>query len=98
MEKWTGSRNKPVGDSSTSYHSIKIAEYDVVFDNRLLHGTFPNDSPPMRLELHVRMVPHSTASKGAFSAENVPKRHDKWARFFESYGLNYRATNSNSGS
>lgn len=107
MNQWAGDNEKPKDYDMTSYRSVKIAADDpaqqlaqkipvkagdmVVFDSRLLHGTFPNESSSMRLVQYVRMMPAATAKCDVFSAENVLKRHSDWKEILESYQLDKRS-------
>lgn len=50
----------------------------IVFDSRLLHGTFQNESESVRLVQYVRMMPQSMATGDVFSATNVLERHPSW--------------------
>ena len=63
----------------------------VVFDSRLLHGTFANESKQMRLVQYVRMMPHDMAEGDVFSAPSVLDRHVDWREVLDSYPLDDRA-------
>ena len=63
----------------------------LVFDSRLLHGTFQNNSPKMRLVQYVRTMPQSMAKGDVFSAVNVLERHPDWRKVLKSYDLYERA-------
>jgi Phytanoyl-CoA dioxygenase (PhyH) len=101
IEQWAGSNAMPSNYSMSSYRSVKIADHDpanelsqkipikagdmLVFDSRLLHGTFANESSSMRLVQYVRMMPSSMARGDVFSAVNVLERHADWRKVLESY-------------
>lgn len=77
LENWAKTNEMPEDYNMTSYRSIKISDDDpaqhlsqnvpikagdmLVFDSRLLHGTFPNTSRSMRLVQYVRMMPEQVA-------------------------------------
>lgn len=63
----------------------------IVFDSRLLHGTFENKSPSMRLVQYVRMMPKDMTADDDFSATNVLERHPGWRDVLESYPLDDRS-------
>mmetsp|Transcript_30877 Transcript_30877/g.46881 ORF Transcript_30877/g.46881 Transcript_30877/m.46881 type:complete len:380 (-) Transcript_30877:103-1242(-) len=106
MEHWADGNEIPNNYNMTSYRSVKIAVDDpaqqlsqripiqagdmIVFDSRLLHGTFPNNSSSMRLVQYVRMMPESLAKADVFSASNVLERHVSWQEKLESYPMNDR--------
>lgn len=107
LEQWADSHEMPDGYSMTSYQSVKISNDDpaqsfsqkipvragdmVVFDSRLLHGTFENKSQAMRLVQYVRMMPHEMANGDVFSATNVLARHPDWKEVLRSYPLDNRS-------
>ena len=106
LEQWAKRHDKPKDYNMTSYRSVKILDDDpmqhlsqkipikagdmLIFDSRLLHGTFPNHSPSMRLVQYVRMMPSDWAKSDVFSAENVLGRHPNWRDRLNSYGLSER--------
>mmetsp|Transcript_14464 Transcript_14464/g.21317 ORF Transcript_14464/g.21317 Transcript_14464/m.21317 type:complete len:340 (+) Transcript_14464:16-1035(+) len=107
LEEWAGRNKVPKGYSLTSPHSVKLPGDDpaqhlsqkipikagdmVVFDSRLLHGTFQNESQSMRLVQYIRMMPISMAEGDRFSATQSLKKHPDWRQLFESYGLDSQA-------
>lgn len=107
LEQWANSHEMPDGYTMTSYRSVKVSSDDpaqqfsqkipvhagdmVVFDSRLLHGTFANESKQMRLVQYVRMMPHAQAEGDVFSAPNVLDRHVDWRKILDSYPLDDRA-------
>mmetsp|Transcript_2813 Transcript_2813/g.6150 ORF Transcript_2813/g.6150 Transcript_2813/m.6150 type:complete len:194 (+) Transcript_2813:514-1095(+) len=107
LEQWAGSNEMPNGYDLTSYRSVKVSKDDpaqslsqgipikagdmIVFDSRLLHGTFENASSSMRLVQYVRMMPKDMAGGDVFSASNVLERHPGWRKTLESYYLDDRA-------
>ena len=107
LEQWANAHTMPNDYSISSYRSVKISEDDpaqllyqkipvkaghmIVFDSRLLHGTFPNNSSSMRLVQYVRMMPESMAHGDVFSARNVLERHPDWREILESYRLDDRS-------
>ena len=107
LEQWADQHAMPHDYNMTSYRSVKIAPDDpaqslsqklpvkagdmLVFDSRLLHGTFPNKSSAMRLVQYVRMMPTNMAKGDVFSAQNVLERHTDWMEVLDSYPLDERA-------
>lgn len=101
LEKWAKAHEMPKDYNMSSYRSVKISADDpmqhlsqkipikagdmVVFDSRLLHGTFPNASRNMRLVQYVRMMPEKVADRDVFSSKNVLERHQNWLKTLESY-------------
>jgi Phytanoyl-CoA dioxygenase (PhyH) len=101
MKQWAASNTTPSNYSMSSYRSVKIADNDsannlsqnipikagdmLVFDSRLLHGTFTNESSSMRLVQYMRMMPSNMARGDVFSAVNVLERHADWREILESY-------------
>ena len=107
MQQWADKNKMPEDYSIKTYQQVKISSEDpaqkmsqnlpvkagdmLVFDSRLLHGTFQNNSPKMRLVQYVRMMPQSMAKGDVFSAVNVLERHPDWRKVLKSYDLDERA-------
>ena len=107
LEQWANTNEMPQDYNKQSYRSVKVSENDpaqalsqpipvkagdmLVFDSRLLHGTYPNESSSMRLVQYVRMMPQSMAKGDVFSAENVLRWHPNWRDILTSYPLDDRS-------
>ena len=107
MQQWADKNKMPEDYSIKTYQQVKISSEDpaqnmsqnlpvkagdmLVFDSRLLHGTFQNNSPKMRLVQYVRMMPQSMAKGDVFSAVDVLERHPDWRKVLKSYDLDERA-------